>query len=103
MLPKQFRIFPLMLALLAGLGIGNAHEFKGRHTKEKTIRKEFRVNADALLKIENSYGNTVLSPDHIREHWGQGGFEVVDVLEGIIDHRQDLVVLEKAEPEVGRS
>ncbi len=61
MLPKRFRIFPLMLALLAGLGIGNAHDFKGKHTKEKTIRKEFKVNADALLKIENSFGNLVLN------------------------------------------
>jgi len=46
---------------MAGLGIGNAHDFKGKHTKEKTIRKEFKVNADALLKIENSFGNLVLN------------------------------------------
>jgi hypothetical protein len=30
---------------------------KGKHTKEKTINKEFSVNADALLKVSNSYGN----------------------------------------------
>ncbi len=30
---------------------------KGRYTKEKTIKKEFSVNADALLKVKNSYGN----------------------------------------------
>ena len=30
---------------------------KGRYTKEKTIKKEFNVNSDALLKISNSYGN----------------------------------------------
>jgi hypothetical protein len=29
----------------------------GRHTKEKTIKKEYSVNSDALLKINNSYGN----------------------------------------------
>lgn len=28
----------------------------GKYTKEKTITKEFSVNADALLKISNSYG-----------------------------------------------
>ncbi len=30
---------------------------KGKYTKEKTIKKEFNVNADALLKVKNSYGN----------------------------------------------
>ncbi len=29
----------------------------GRHTKEKTIKKEYSVNRNALLKINNSYGN----------------------------------------------
>lgn len=31
--------------------------WNGRHTKEKIIKKEFSVNRDALLKIDNSYGN----------------------------------------------
>ncbi|RXG15678.1 hypothetical protein DSM03_10289 [Leeuwenhoekiella aestuarii] len=31
--------------------------FKGRYTKEKKITKEYNVNSDALLKINNSYGN----------------------------------------------
>ncbi|WP_299391515.1 hypothetical protein [uncultured Gelidibacter sp.] len=30
---------------------------KDKHTKEKTIKKEYAVNSDALLKIDNSYGN----------------------------------------------
>jgi hypothetical protein len=36
-----------------------AHDksFDGKHTKEKTIKKEFNVNSNALLKISNSYGN----------------------------------------------
>ncbi|MEM7486437.1 MAG: DUF4097 family beta strand repeat-containing protein [Bacteroidota bacterium] len=29
----------------------------GRYTKEKTIKKEFNVNANALFKVKNSYGN----------------------------------------------
>ena len=29
----------------------------GRYTKEKKITKEYTVNANALLKINNSYGN----------------------------------------------
>ncbi len=31
--------------------------FKGRHTREKKISKQYNVNADAILKINNSYGN----------------------------------------------
>ncbi len=61
MLLKPFKRLPLFLALLAGLGISHAHEFQGKQTKEKTIKKEFKVNPDALLKIENSYGNLVLN------------------------------------------
>lgn len=34
---------------------------KGKYTKEKTIKKEFNVNADALLKVKNSYGNLNLT------------------------------------------
>ncbi len=60
MLLKPFKRFPLYLALLAGLGISHAHDFQGKQTKEKTIKKEFKVNPDALLKIDNSFGNLVL-------------------------------------------
>ncbi|MBL7473187.1 hypothetical protein [Robertkochia sediminum] len=35
--------------------------FSGKHTKEKTIKKEFSVNADALLKVDNSYGNLYIT------------------------------------------
>lgn len=35
----------------------NDGKLKGKYTKEKTIRKEFNVNSDALLKVDNSYGN----------------------------------------------
>ena len=31
--------------------------WNGRHTKEKIIKKEYTVNKEALLKINNSYGN----------------------------------------------
>ena len=30
---------------------------RGKYTKEKTLKKEYKVNLDALLKIDNSYGN----------------------------------------------
>ncbi len=32
-------------------------KLNGKYTKEKTIKKEFNVNSDALLKVSNSYGN----------------------------------------------
>ncbi|WP_158976321.1 hypothetical protein [Cellulophaga sp. L1A9] len=44
-------MFLLPFSLLANNGI------KGKHTREKTIKKEFTVNSDALLKVSNSYGN----------------------------------------------
>jgi hypothetical protein len=37
--------------------LANHDKLNGKHTKEKTIKKEFNVNADALLKVNNSYGN----------------------------------------------
>ncbi|MBT8295404.1 MAG: DUF4097 domain-containing protein [Gramella sp.] len=35
----------------------NKTAFSGKHTKEKKIRKEFKVSPDSNLKINNSYGN----------------------------------------------
>jgi len=43
-------VFPILLAAHNG-------KLKGKYTKEKTIKKEFDVNSDALLKVSNSYGN----------------------------------------------
>ncbi|WP_425075595.1 hypothetical protein [Psychroserpens sp. S379A] len=36
---------------------GNSTNWSGKHTKEKTIKKEFSVTSNATLKIDNSYGN----------------------------------------------
>ncbi|MCB0445054.1 MAG: hypothetical protein KDC68_05270, partial [Gelidibacter sp.] len=43
------------LLLIPPLMLGNNKN--GKYTKEKTIKKEFTVNSNALLKIYNSYGN----------------------------------------------
>lgn len=51
--------------------------------------------ANLAMGISGSYGTTVLLPDHIRAVWPSSGFEVVSIIEGIIDQRQDLVVLRK--------
>jgi hypothetical protein len=37
------------------------NNMKGEHTKEKTIKKEYTVNSNATLKVDNSYGNINIS------------------------------------------
>lgn len=49
-------VFVLMLIPSLVLG-NNKIELNGAHTKEKTIKKEFTVNSNATLKVNNSYGN----------------------------------------------
>ena len=44
------------LLLLPALVLGR-NSWDGKHTKEKTITKEFTVDKNALLKVDNSYGN----------------------------------------------
>ena len=45
-----------ILFLLPAIALGT-NPTKGKYKKEKTIKKEYTVNKDALLKINNSYGN----------------------------------------------
>ena len=48
----------LTLFLIPTLVLGSNNEnWNGKYTKEKTVKKEFTVNRDALLKVDNSYGN----------------------------------------------
>ena len=47
----------LFMAFASALFANNGGGLKGKYTKEKTIKKEFNINADALLKVRNSYGN----------------------------------------------
>jgi hypothetical protein len=37
-----------------------------------------------------------MTPEFIRENWSGAGFEVAAIVQGIIDYRQDLIVLRKA-------
>jgi len=46
-----------ILLCIPAFVVANNEIKKGAHTKEKTIKKEYTVNADALLKVSNSYGN----------------------------------------------
>ncbi len=52
-----FKIELLVLLVLPILLSASDGKLKGKYTKEKTIKKEYKVNADALLKVDNSYGN----------------------------------------------
>lgn len=50
--------YTMLLLLVSPLTLlANDGKLNGKYTKEKTIKKEYSVNADALLKVSNSYGN----------------------------------------------
>ena len=50
-----------MLLPFTAMAVFDGGGMKGKYTKEKTIKKEFDVNSDALLKVKNSYGNLNLT------------------------------------------
>ncbi|NJB35017.1 hypothetical protein [Croceivirga sp. JEA036] len=59
-------LFKILLLLLVAAppsakAAPNDTHWSGKHTKEKTIKKEFTVNMDALLRVKNSYGNLNIS------------------------------------------
>jgi hypothetical protein len=56
-----FKYILLALLIVPVAGTASNGKLKGKYTKEKTIKKEFDVNTDALLKVSNSYGNLSLS------------------------------------------
>ncbi|MEO0570136.1 MAG: hypothetical protein AAF039_00425 [Bacteroidota bacterium] len=51
----------LLLVPFTAMAVAGGGGMKGKYTKEKTIKKEFDVNSDALLKVKNSYGNLTLT------------------------------------------
>lgn len=55
MLP--FKYLFAMIIMIPVISFANNDLPRGKYTKEKTIKKEFPVNMDALLKVNNSYGN----------------------------------------------
>jgi len=52
----MYRIL-LILLLVPLLGIAKPDPKKGKYERSKTVKKEYNVNADALVKISNKYGN----------------------------------------------
>ncbi len=69
------RLFKILLIALAIPVAASASDpkFNGKHTKEKTIHKEFNVNANVELLVDNSYGNIDIVT------WGENRI-VIDVL-----------------------
>jgi hypothetical protein len=70
--------------------------------KEYAWLKELKKRGPALSpKVEmasyfgDSYGNTIMTTDFVRKNWTAAGFEVLGIAEGVIDARQDLVVLRR--------
>jgi ubiquinone/menaquinone biosynthesis C-methylase UbiE len=57
---------------------------------EAWMRKEGKY-----LGIQGSYGSTVMTPEYIADHWNSASLEVVNVIEGVVDNRQDIVVLKR--------
>ncbi|MGH8511613.1 MAG: class I SAM-dependent methyltransferase [Gammaproteobacteria bacterium] len=51
--------------------------------------------ASFLVGVEGSYGNMAMSLEHIKKEWDTEQFQVIDIIEGIIDYRQDLVILKR--------
>ncbi|MGY8913922.1 MAG: hypothetical protein ACKVJF_02410 [Flavobacteriales bacterium] len=56
---KKFIPIACIILFLTHPIFSHAHvdPLKGKYTKEKTIKKEFEVNTNALMSIDNSYGN----------------------------------------------
>lgn len=65
-----FKYYLLLFLASPALLLANHGKLKGKYTKEKTIKKEYSVNSDALLKINNSYGNLTLTS------WDQNRVEI---------------------------
>jgi len=52
----QFKAI-LVLLLMPAFILASNSSMKGKYKKEKTYHEEFNVNSDALVKLNNSYGN----------------------------------------------
>ncbi len=54
----HYRNVLMALLLVPMLAIANnGKDWKGKHTKEKKVHKEFTVNSNATVEIKNSYGD----------------------------------------------
>lgn len=54
---KSYFNLIMLTLLLPAMIFANNDKLKGKYTKEKTLKKEYNVDRDAMLLVENSYGN----------------------------------------------
>ncbi|MHA7057344.1 DUF4097 family beta strand repeat-containing protein [Aquimarina sp. M1] len=57
MKPIYYKIICILFLVPAITIASGDNGMKGKYTKEKSLKKEFSVSSDALLKISNDYGN----------------------------------------------
>jgi len=54
---KSLYNYIFLLVLIPVVSFAHNDPWKGKYTKEKKVKKEFTVNANAGLRVDNSYGN----------------------------------------------
>jgi SAM-dependent methyltransferase len=98
--------YPAVARMSRHFGV-RADELRQRLTREGLLYKEYatwkedvaRQNvlkiASNMVGIQNSYGMTLLSPQYVAANWSAHGFQVLGVVEGVIDDLQDLVILRR--------
>jgi SAM-dependent methyltransferase len=95
-LPPLARLFNMPLDRLEAELAKTGYLYQEYEGLRKLTGKEQSVKvATPFVGIAGTYGNTVLSREHVMREWSKGPFEVVRIIEGIIDYRQDLVVLRR--------
>lgn len=65
------------------------------YLKDRQQQLSQKCTDGLLVGIDDSYGNTVLSPAYVEQHWNTDATEVLGIASGVIDFRQDLVVLRR--------
>lgn len=68
---KPFKNFKALAVILLAPTLLLAHPDQGRYKKERVIKKSFEVNATALLKVDNAYGNLTMTT------WDKNTIEMV--------------------------
>jgi len=64
---RQIQLIMAVMMIIPSLSFGNPLDKNWDYEKTKTIKKEYNVNANALLRINNKYGNVdVISWDQNR-------------------------------------
>jgi SAM-dependent methyltransferase len=99
---------PLALRILGTSGWGvSSDRVEGVFEERGLLYREYpdlavqKAHEDVMrqgskyIGIDGSYGSTVMSRSYVMEHWASDSLEVVDVIDGVIDNRQDIVVLRR--------